>query len=122
MNTYRNGDSVPVPPPLENENSAQNEPLLQNILQSIEPPRQLILPPPRPSGVTYAQIQRHNALNNNSEALDFNMQIPRSDNGSVLSDYRSVSSNGYVNVNPTQYQQNHVLHRNNRPQSPETSF
>lgn len=128
MNTYRNGDSMPVPPENdhlpENDQPPQNEPLLQSILQSIPPPQQS-----PPMGVTYAQILRHNALNNNNnnsnQGLDFSLQTPRSDNdnGSVISDYRSVSSNGYVNVNfnPQVNMQQNVTQRN-RPQSPETSF
>jgi hypothetical protein len=115
MNTYRNGDSIPVPP-AEPENPLQNEPLLQHILQQIEPPST------PPTGVTYAQIQRHNAINN--DALDFRLQTPRSD-GSVLSDYRSISSNGYINVhpvNPAYQQQPSQNQLRNRPQSPETSF
>ena len=106
MNTYRNGDSLN--PPAE-ENPTSNTALLQHITQTSQEPIQ------QQNGVTYAQIQRHNAAQN-PENLNFNLQAPISDNESVVSDYRSVSS-GYVNLQP-------VLTRNvsNRPQSPETSF
>lgn len=108
MNTYRNGDSLV---PLSEENSTPNTALLQEISQTVEPIQAQI---PQ-TGVTYAQIQRHNATLQNDN-LDFRLQTQRSDNGSIASDYRSVSS-GYVNLPP-------VLARNvsNRPQSPETSF
>lgn len=107
MNTYRNGDSVN--PPVD-DNPTPNTALLQQITQSVEQPQQ------GSPGVTYAQIQRHNATNNN-ENLDFRLQSQRSDeNGSVASDYRSVSS-GYVNLPPVT-----IRNVSNRPQSPETSF
>lgn len=105
MSTYRNGGSVN--PPVE-QNTTPNTALLEPLLQNIEPSQ------PAQSGVTYAQIQRHNAVQNDN--LDFRLQSPTSENGSAVSDYRSVSS-GYVNLPP-------VLARNvsNRAQSPETSF
>lgn len=116
MNTYRNGDSV-NPPENEIPNPTPATALLQNSVQSLPTPPET----PQSTGVTYAQIQRHNAATTN-EPLDFRMQVPRSDDG-TLSDYRSISSNGYVNlpsVNP-QLQPNNIVLRN-RPQSPETSF
>jgi hypothetical protein len=114
MNTYRNGDSINPPVEPIVENPTLQTPLLQNIIQSIPPP----LTPQ--NELTYAQIQRHNLMNN--DALDFRLQTPqsRTENGSVVSDYRSVSSNGYVSL-PQPTPNGDVL-RKNRPTSPETSF
>jgi hypothetical protein len=119
MNTYsRNGDSYnppemqPVQQHPEPENIPQSAALLQNYLQSIPPPAQRFSPSP---DVTYAQIQRQ--INASIEGLDFRLQTPRTDeNSSIASDYRSVTSNGYINFVPINRQ------LSNRPQSPETDF
>lgn len=114
LNTYRNGDSV-NPPPIEQEPVIPTPAtaLLQNYLQEIPPPQRTS---PTVSEVTYAQIQRHNAENGGSQ-LDFRLQTPQTDeNSSIISDYRSVTSNGYTNFPPINRQPS------NRPQSPETSF
>jgi hypothetical protein len=112
MNTYeRNGDSINPPEP-EQEVMLPSRVLLQEYLQTIPPPSPSST---TPSQVTYAQIQRHNA---ETSPLDFRLQTPLSDgNSSVTSDYRSVTSNGYVNFPPMNRQTS-----NNRPLSPETSF
>jgi type III secretory pathway component EscS len=122
MNTYRNGDSLN--PPENVEQPTVNTALLESIIQSNQPPTQT-----SPGGVTYAQIQRHNAANNQN--LDFRLQSPvsESETGSLISDYRTVtSSNGYVNL-MNQHNNNNINNSNrpnivlrNRPQSPETSF
>lgn len=116
MNTYRNGDSY-NPPEMVQQQEPENPPptaaLLQNYLQSIPPPQQNFSQ--NPNDVTYAQIQRQIA--DNQEELNFRLQTPRTDeNSSIASDYRSVASNGYVNFAPINRQ------ISNRPQSPETSF
>lgn len=117
MNTYsRNGDSYNPPEMVQQQPEPENPPptaaLLQNYLQSIPPPQRF--PPPSPD-VTYAQIQRQ--INESIEGLDFRLQTPRTDeNSSIASDYRSVTSNGYVNFAPINRQPS------NRPTSPETSF
>lgn len=107
MNTYRNGDSVN--PPVD-DNPTPNTALLQHITA------QNVQQPEHSPGVTYAQIQRHNAATNNDNNLDLRLQSQRSENDSVASDYQTVSS-GYVNLPPITFR-----NVNNRPQSPETSF
>ncbi len=108
MNTYRNGDSY-NPPPEQQGTASDNTALLQNYLQSMQSPSPRLSPP----DVTYAQIQRPA----NNDSLDFRLQSPRTDeNSSIASDYRSTTSNGYVNFVPVNRQ------RQNPPHSPETSF
>lgn len=117
MNTYsRNGDSY-NPPEMVSQNPEPDHPpqtaaLLQNYLQSIPPPAQRFSPSP---DVTYAQIQRR--INESNEGLDFRLQTPQTDeNSSIASDYRSITSNGYLNFTSINRQPS------NRPQSPETDF
>lgn len=118
LNTYnRNGDSLNPPEMVEQQPDPDISPptaaLLQNYLQSIPPPEHRFSPSP---DVAYAQIQRP-FINESNEGLDFRLQTTRTDeNSSIASDYRSVTSNGYMNFVPINRQPS------NRPQSPETSF